>query len=76
MRITPADLVDLGIVDGVIPEPPGGAQADPQAMGAELGARVGEEMARLVAMRSRRRLALRRRRWRETGNRFLAQAPI
>lgn len=75
MRISPADLIELGLVDGVIPEPPSGAHADPQAAVAELGVRIGEEMSRLVAMRTRRRLALRRRRWREAGNRYIQQAP-
>jgi acetyl-CoA carboxylase carboxyl transferase subunit alpha len=35
MKITPKDLTDLGIVDGVIAEPPGGAHTD-QALAAEL----------------------------------------
>jgi acetyl-CoA carboxylase carboxyl transferase subunit beta len=74
MRITPHELVELGFVDGIVPEPPGGAHTDPQATGAELGARIGEELSRLVAMRTRRRVGLRRRRWREAGNRFLEQA--
>ncbi|WP_432840360.1 acetyl-CoA carboxylase carboxyltransferase subunit alpha [Dactylosporangium sp. CA-092794] len=32
LRITARDLLELGVVDGVVPEPPGGAQADPPAM--------------------------------------------
>ena len=31
MRITAFDLWDMGIVDEVVPEPPGGAHIDPQA---------------------------------------------
>lgn len=35
MKITPKDLNDLGIIDGIVPEPPGGAHAD-HAQAAEL----------------------------------------
>jgi acetyl-CoA carboxylase carboxyl transferase subunit alpha len=32
MKITAQDLKDLGIVDGIIPEPVGGAHRDPQSI--------------------------------------------
>src|SRR5205085_2853190 len=31
LRLTAEDLQDLGLIDGIIPEPPGGAQEDPDA---------------------------------------------
>lgn len=40
MKITAPDLLDLGVVDGVIPEPLGGAHTDP----AETARRVGESL--------------------------------
>jgi acetyl-CoA carboxylase carboxyl transferase subunit alpha len=31
LRLTAEDLQELGLIDGIIPEPPGGAQEDPDA---------------------------------------------
>lgn len=45
LRLTAQDLVELGVVDEIIPEPPGGAHADPQ--GAQ--AAVAEALIRHVA---------------------------
>jgi acetyl-CoA carboxylase carboxyl transferase subunit alpha len=41
LRLTAPDLAELGVIDGVIPEPPGGAHTDP----ATTCARVGERLA-------------------------------
>ena len=41
MRITAPDLLELGVIDEIIPEPPGGAHADPE----EACRRVGEALA-------------------------------
>ncbi|MGB5516427.1 MAG: acetyl-CoA carboxylase carboxyl transferase subunit alpha, partial [Thermoanaerobaculia bacterium] len=41
MRLTASDIFELGLVDGVIPEPLGGAHADV----AETCRRVGEKLA-------------------------------
>lgn len=37
MRVTAPDLLDLGVVDEIIPEPPGGAHTDPVAMCRRVG---------------------------------------
>jgi acetyl-CoA carboxylase carboxyl transferase subunit alpha len=37
LRLTATDLLELGVVDEVIPEPPGGAHADPAGAGRALG---------------------------------------
>jgi acetyl-CoA carboxylase carboxyl transferase subunit alpha len=37
LKITARDLLDLGVIDEIIPEPPGGAHADPEAAAAALG---------------------------------------
>jgi acetyl-CoA carboxylase carboxyl transferase subunit alpha len=44
LRLTAPDLAELGIVDGVIPEPLGGAHADPS----EAARRVGEALAKAL----------------------------
>lgn len=65
LRITAADLIRLGIVDGVIPEPAGGAHTDPAAAANLLYAAIGGCLAELAAVPTgrlvtRRRLRLRR----------------
>lgn len=45
LRLTAQDLLALGVVDAIVPEPVGGAQRDPKA--AITG--VGEEIARMLA---------------------------
>ena len=42
LRLTSADLLELGVADEVVPEPPGGAHADPPTT----MSRVGETIAR------------------------------
>jgi acetyl-CoA carboxylase carboxyl transferase subunit alpha len=44
MRITAADLMRLGVVDRIVPEPIGGAHRDPETALANLGAALGEEI--------------------------------
>ncbi|MGH6684322.1 MAG: acetyl-CoA carboxylase carboxyltransferase subunit alpha, partial [Pseudolabrys sp.] len=45
MRITAQDLLDLKVIDAIIPEPMGGAHRGPQ----EAIASVGEQIARALA---------------------------
>ena len=47
MKITAEDLIGLRIVDRIIPEPIGGAQIDPEATIARVGAAVEEELTAL-----------------------------
>src|SRR5688572_471514 len=37
LRLTAQDLLDLGVIDEILPEPPGGAHADPEAAAEGLG---------------------------------------
>ncbi len=50
MKITGPDLLDLKIVDRVIPEPMGGAHADPQAAIKAVGDAVAEELQALSGL--------------------------
>jgi acetyl-CoA carboxylase carboxyl transferase subunit alpha len=67
MRLSAPDLLELGVVDGIIPEPPGGAHTDP----AETCRRVGEVIAgaldELATERPEELLARRYRRFRKLG---------
>ena len=48
MKMTAADLLRLGVVDRVVPEPMGGAHRDPAAAIAALGGAIGEELDKLM----------------------------
>jgi acetyl-CoA carboxylase carboxyl transferase subunit alpha len=50
MRITAPDLKALGIVDEIIPEPPGGAHADPEALFRTVDAVLGAQLRELCAI--------------------------
>ena len=50
MKITGPDLIDLKIVDRLIPEPLGGAHADPAAAIQTVGDVVEEELKALTAL--------------------------
>jgi len=47
LRLTPAHLLELGIVDEIIPEPLGGAHRDPRAMATALERRLVQHLRRL-----------------------------
>ena len=50
MKLTAADLLELKVIDGVIPEPEGGAQTDPQAVYRALDELLAKELASLSKM--------------------------
>ena len=50
MKITAQDLVALRIVDRIVPEPPGGAHADPQSAIRTVGQAVEEELRALLPL--------------------------
>jgi acetyl-CoA carboxylase carboxyl transferase subunit alpha len=47
LKITAQDLLGLGVIDEIIPEPPGGAHADPEAAAAALGDALKRHMRQL-----------------------------
>jgi acetyl-CoA carboxylase carboxyl transferase subunit alpha len=50
MKITAQDLLALGVIDRIVPEPMGGAHRDPAAAARALGAARAEELAALAAL--------------------------
>lgn len=50
LRITAHDLLELGVIDGIIPEPDGGAQADKAAACAALRSALAAELDGLAAL--------------------------
>jgi acetyl-CoA carboxylase carboxyl transferase subunit alpha len=47
MKVTAQDLLALGVIDRIVPEPTGGAQRDPAALATTLKAAIIEELAAL-----------------------------
>jgi len=47
LRLTPKDLLELGIIDGIIPEPPGGAHNAPEEMAETLKRTIRDLLAEL-----------------------------
>ena len=54
LRVTAVDLVELGLVDEIVPEPSGGAHADPVAMAATLGDVLARQLDDLMRLSSER----------------------
>ncbi len=52
MKMTAQDLLGLGVIDRIVPEPMGGAQRDPEAASASLAAAIGEELDALAGLDS------------------------
>jgi acetyl-CoA carboxylase carboxyl transferase subunit alpha len=50
MKITASDLFRLGVIDGIVPEPTGGAHRDPQAAIARTGEAIAEALRDLGNM--------------------------
>jgi acetyl-CoA carboxylase carboxyl transferase subunit beta len=72
LRITARELLDLGLIDGVLPEPADGAAADPAAMIALFGRSVARTIRELRAIEPDTLVRDRRRRFRAVGTADLA----
>jgi acetyl-CoA carboxylase carboxyl transferase subunit alpha len=67
MRLTAPDLLALGVVDGVIPEPPGGAHTDPETTCRRVGEAVAQALAGLERLAVNELLERRYQRFRSLG---------
>jgi acyl-CoA carboxylase subunit beta len=67
LRITGPDLLRLGVMDAVVPEPEGGAQTDPLAAGANLKAAIVASLAELLPLTPEQLMAQRYERFRKFG---------
>jgi acetyl-CoA carboxylase carboxyl transferase subunit alpha len=50
MKITAPDLLELGVVDRIVEEPPGGAHQDPLAAAKLVDAAMSDALAELLQM--------------------------
>src|SRR5438094_6573666 len=67
LKITAPDLLDAGIVDGIVPEPIGGAHTNPAAAAALVDAALARTLADVCAVTSVARLDARYRKFRSMG---------
>jgi acetyl-CoA carboxylase carboxyl transferase subunit alpha len=68
MKMTAADLHELGIADRVLAEPPGGAHRDPDAAAVLVGDAIADELAALDRMPPGARVAARYDKFRRMGS--------
>ena len=67
LKMTAPDLIQLGIVDEIIPEPAGGAHRDPQKVAEMISKSVSKHLADLESVPEEERLERRYRRLRKIG---------
>jgi acetyl-CoA carboxylase carboxyl transferase subunit alpha len=70
LRMTAEDLMGLGLIDGIVPEPPGGAQEDPAAAAEYLRSALVESLGQLANMSGQELVAHRYAKFRKMGNFF------
>jgi len=74
LRLTAQDCRELGVVDEILPEPPGGAHRDPAAAARTLSDAVARHLERLKQLPAGERVELRRAKYRAMG-RFQSGGP-
>jgi acetyl-CoA carboxylase carboxyl transferase subunit alpha len=70
LRLTAEDLLSLGLIDGIVPEPPGGAQEDPQAAAENLRGALRRGLDQLAGLDARALADHRYAKFRKMGNFF------
>jgi acetyl-CoA carboxylase carboxyl transferase subunit alpha len=71
LKLTAPDLLQLGLIDGIIPEPPEGAHTDADAAAAFLGDMLRSALGELEALSGEELVAARYDKFRQMGNFFL-----
>ena len=67
MKITARDMKDLGVIDEIIPEPPGGAHADPAGASAAVGEAIERHLREVKELTPEERRERRYRKFRALG---------
>jgi acetyl-CoA carboxylase carboxyl transferase subunit alpha len=67
LRLTAQDCLELGVVDAIVPEPPGGAHRDPDATAKALGETLAGHFETLAAYAPADLVARRRAKYRAMG---------
>jgi acetyl-CoA carboxylase carboxyl transferase subunit alpha len=67
MKVTAQDLLGLGVIDRIVPEPLGGAHRDPAATAEALASAIADELERLAPLPGERLIAQREERFLRIG---------
>ena len=67
LKLTAPDLLRAGIIDEIMPEPPGGAHTNPEAAAKIIDASIGRVLGEISAMEAQARLAARYAKFRGMG---------
>ena len=70
LKLTAPDLLELGLIDGIIPEPPGGAQEDPDAAAESLRQHLRSSLSELDGLSPDQLVQHRYAKFRKMGNFF------
>jgi acetyl-CoA carboxylase carboxyl transferase subunit alpha len=70
MRLTAEDLLELGLIDGIVPEPPGGAHEDPDLAAEHLRTELTKWLAQLTPLSASELVEKRYEKFRKMGNFF------
>jgi acetyl-CoA carboxylase carboxyl transferase subunit alpha len=70
LKLTAPDLLELGLIDGIVPEPPGGAQEDPDAAAESLRQTLRRALDELVGLSPQELIEQRYQKFRRMGNFF------
>jgi acetyl-CoA carboxylase carboxyl transferase subunit alpha len=73
LKMTAPDLLKLGLIDGIIPEPPEGAHADPDGAAEALRVTLREALASLRGMSSKELIDDRYNKFRAMGSAFVIE---
>ena len=65
--MTSKDLLELGVVDEIVPEPEGGAHRDPDSAAANLGTALRQNLERITAKPLKELMQQRYRKFRKLG---------
>jgi acetyl-CoA carboxylase carboxyl transferase subunit alpha len=74
LKLTAADLKELDVIDEIVPEPPGGAHADPAAAAAAVGEALDRHLQEVIALTAEERRERRYRKFRAIGRFEIAGA--
>jgi acetyl-CoA carboxylase carboxyl transferase subunit alpha len=76
LKMTAPDLLELGLIDGIVPEPGEGAHSDPDKAAEALGVTLSDSLAELSGMTAKRLIDERYEKFRRMGAFFTETAGI
>ncbi len=75
LRMTAADLLEMKLIDGIVPEPPGGAHLEPEIAIAGLRATLRDTLAELASLSPQQIIEERYNKFRNMGS-FFTEVPL